>query len=104
MVAGQTFGTGRGPNDDDSSRLALAVAAEGPTPSQSVGAAALGELRRVLDVAPGVRMGFVLTGSKEVRGHYGAVVAEVAASQHRGSDIDAESKAERSAMINRNRS
>ena len=77
------------------------------TRANLIRAAALDELRRVLDVAPAVKLGFVLTGSKDVSGYhdggYGPAASDFTSPQHPGSDIDAQRTTESAAMVNRDR-
>ena len=69
--------------------------------------AALDELRRVLEVAPAVKLGFVLTGSKDVSGYYDGgyrpAASDVTSPQRPGSDIDAEWQTESAAIVNPDR-
>jgi hypothetical protein len=62
-------------------------------------AATLDELPRVLDVAPALPLGFILTGSRDVGGYYeagyGHVTRDFTASQGPGIDIDAQRNTER---------
>jgi hypothetical protein len=68
--------------------------------------ATLDELRRVLDVAPAAKVGFILTGSKDVGGYYnaehGSAARDFTSSQHSGSDIDAQWNADGAAIVTRN--
>jgi tyrosine-protein kinase len=69
------------------------------TRANLIRAATLDELRRVFDVAPAVKLGFILTGSKDVNGYYdgsyGPAASDgFASSQHLGLDIDAQWKTE----------
>jgi succinoglycan biosynthesis transport protein ExoP len=77
------------------------------TRANLIRAATLDELRRVLDVAPAVKLGFVLTGSKDVSGYYGGghepASSDFTWPQHPGSDIDAQRKTESAAMGTRDR-
>jgi succinoglycan biosynthesis transport protein ExoP len=63
-------------------------------------AATLDELRRVLEVAPAVKLGFIHVGSKDVDGYYdgnlvpAATTNGFASGQHLGPDIDAQWKTE----------
>jgi polysaccharide biosynthesis transport protein len=70
-------------------------------------AATLDELRRVLDVAPAAKLGFVLTGSKDVGGYhdggYGPAAGDVTSPRHPGSGVDAQWKTESTAMRDRRR-
>jgi len=68
--------------------------------------ATLDELRRVLDIAPAVKLGFILTGSKDVGGYYEGGYGPAArefTSQHPGSDLDAQWTTEGATMVTRNR-
>jgi Mrp family chromosome partitioning ATPase/capsular polysaccharide biosynthesis protein len=69
--------------------------------------ATLDELRRVLDIAPAVKLGFILTGSKDVGGYYdagyGPGARDFDLSQRPGSDIDTEWNPEGAAVVTRNR-
>jgi succinoglycan biosynthesis transport protein ExoP len=62
--------------------------------------ATLDELRRMLEVAPAVKLGFILVGSKDVDGYYdgnlvpAATTNGFASGQHLGPDIDAQWKTE----------
>jgi polysaccharide biosynthesis transport protein len=67
----------------------------------------LDELRRVLDIAPAVKLGFVLTGSKEVGGYseagYGPEARDSRSSQDLGRDFNAQWNTEGAAMGTRKR-
>jgi polysaccharide biosynthesis transport protein len=68
--------------------------------------ATLDELRRVLDVAPAVKLGFILTRSNDIGGYDEARYTadrDFTSSQHPDSDIDAQWNTEGPAMVNRNR-
>jgi polysaccharide biosynthesis transport protein len=77
------------------------------TRANLIRAATLDELRRVLDLAPAIKLGFVLTGSRDVNGYYGAASApapsDFRSSPLLGSDSDAQWKAEDVATVIRNR-
>ena len=70
-------------------------------------AATLDDLRRVLDVAPAVKLGFVQTGSKDVSGYYDGgswpAASDVTSPQHPGSDTEAQWNTEDAAMVIRDR-
>jgi hypothetical protein len=69
--------------------------------------ATLDELRRVLDVAPTAKLGFILTGSKDVGGYYeagyGPAARDFTSSQDPGIDIDAQRNTQGAAMVTRDR-
>ena len=69
--------------------------------------ATLDELRRVLDVAPAMKLGFILTGSRDVTGYYAAAsgppASDFTSSPRPDSDRDAQWTAEDVAAINRDR-
>jgi polysaccharide biosynthesis transport protein len=77
------------------------------TRANHIRAATLDELRRVLEAAPATKLGFVLTGSRDVNGSYAAASARAASdftsSPHPSSDGDAQWKAEDAAMVSRDR-
>jgi capsular exopolysaccharide synthesis family protein len=77
------------------------------TRANFIRAAALDELRRVLDLAPAIKLGFVLTGSRDVNVHYaaasGPAASDFTSPPLPGSDSDATWKAEDVAMLIRNR-
>ena len=77
------------------------------TRANSTGAATLDELRRVLDVAPAAKLGFVLTGSKDVSGYpdggYGPSASDFTSPRHPNSGIDAQWKTDSAAMVTRER-
>jgi Mrp family chromosome partitioning ATPase len=90
--------------------MALTAHVEGivvVTRANLIRTATLDELRRVLDVAPTVKLGFILTGSTEVGGYYEArhepAARDVASSQHLGSDFNAQWNTEGAAMVTRDR-
>jgi polysaccharide biosynthesis transport protein len=62
------------------------------TRANLIRAATLDELRRVLDVAPAAKLGFILTGSKDVGGYYkadyGPAAGHSTSSQDPGNDVD----------------
>jgi capsular exopolysaccharide synthesis family protein len=70
------------------------------TRANLIRAATLDELRRVLEVAPAVKLGFILVGSKDVDGYYegssvpAAATNGFASAQRLGPDIDAQWKIE----------
>jgi tyrosine-protein kinase len=76
------------------------------TRANLIRAATLDELRRVLDVAPAEKLGFVLTGSKDGGGYYdrghGPAPSDFTSPQHPGSDI-ARWKTESAAIVSRDR-
>jgi polysaccharide biosynthesis transport protein len=77
------------------------------TRANLIRAATLDELRRVLDVAPSEKLGFVLTGSKDGGGYYydrghGPAPSDFTSPQHPGSDI-ARWKTESAAIVSRDR-
>jgi capsular exopolysaccharide synthesis family protein len=77
------------------------------TRANLIRAATLDELRRVLDVAPARKVGFVLTGSRDVNGYYEAAPGPAASgfptSPDLASDIEARWKTEGATMAARNR-
>jgi Mrp family chromosome partitioning ATPase len=77
------------------------------TRANLIRAATLDELRRVLDVAPAVKLGFILTGSQDVSGYYaggnGPAASDFTSPRHPASDIDAQWSTESSAMVTRDR-
>jgi polysaccharide biosynthesis transport protein len=62
------------------------------TRANLIRAATLDELRRVLDVAPAAKLGFILTGSKDVGGYYkadyGPAAGHSTSSQDPANDVD----------------
>jgi len=76
------------------------------TRSNLVPAATLDELRRVLDMAPAKKVGFVLTGSRDVKGYYeaasGLAASDVPPPPDLATDIE-RWKTEGAAMATRNR-
>jgi capsular exopolysaccharide synthesis family protein len=77
------------------------------TRANLIRAATLEELRRVLDLAPAMKLGFVLTGSRDVNGYYAAASGPAAndftSSPLSGSDSDVQWNAEDVATVLRNR-
>jgi polysaccharide biosynthesis transport protein len=77
------------------------------TRANLIRAATLDELRRVLDVAPAITLGFILTGSRDVKGYYAAApgppTSDFASSRRPDGDRDAQWTADDVATITRER-